>query len=83
MTSSSRKPPGPWRCGALELIAVSTANMRPWEDSQRAYARARAMENNLFVAVANCIGSVGDTEFFGGSIITDPYRARARGGGRR
>lgn len=56
-----------------QLMAVSTANMRPWEDFQRAYARARAMENNLFVAVANCVGSVGNTEFFGGSIITDPF----------
>lgn len=56
-----------------QLVAVSTANMRPWEDFQRAYARARAMENNLFVAVANCIGSAGNTEFFGGSIITDPF----------
>jgi predicted amidohydrolase len=65
-----------------QLVAVSTANMRPWEDFQRVYARARAMENNLFVAVANCIGSVGNTEFFGGSIITDPFgRVLAEAGG--
>lgn len=65
-----------------QLVAVSTANMRPWEDFQRVYARARAMENNLFVAVANCIGSVGNTDFFGGSIITDPFgRVLAEAGG--
>jgi predicted amidohydrolase len=56
-----------------QLIAVSTANMRPWEESNRIYARARAMENCIFVAVANCIGKSGSTEFFGGSIIVDPY----------
>ena len=27
-----------------QLLVVSTANMRPWEESQRVYARARAME---------------------------------------
>jgi predicted amidohydrolase len=56
-----------------QLIVVSTANMRPWEESNRVYARARAMENCLFTAVANCIGKSGSTEFFGGSIIVDPY----------
>jgi predicted amidohydrolase len=56
-----------------QLLVVSTANMRPWEESQRVYARARAMENCVYVAVANCIGKSGSTEFFGGSIIVDPY----------
>ena len=56
-----------------QVLVVSTANMRPWEQSQRVYARARAMENCVYVAVANCIGTSGSTEFFGGSIIVDPY----------
>jgi len=56
-----------------QLVAVSSANVRPREDFQGVYARARAMENNVFVAVANCVGSVGNTEFFGGSIIADPF----------
>jgi predicted amidohydrolase len=55
------------------LLAVPTANMRPWEEFQRVYARSRAMENSMFVAVSNCIGTVNSTEFFGGSIIVDPY----------
>ena len=65
-----------------QLVAVSSANVRPWQDFQRAYARARAMENSLFVAVANCAGSVGNTEFFGGSLIADPLgRVLAEAGG--
>ena len=55
------------------LLAVPTANMRPWEEFQRVYARSRAMENSMFVAVSNCIGKLNSTEFFGGSIIVDPY----------
>lgn len=55
------------------LIAVSTANMVPWGQYQRVFARSRAMENSVFVAVANCIGKMGPTEFLGGSIIVDPY----------
>jgi predicted amidohydrolase len=42
-----------------QLLAVPTANMRPWEEFQRVYARARAMENSMFVAVSNCIGKIG------------------------
>ena len=56
-----------------QLIAVSTANMSPWEESQRVFARARAMENCVYIAVANCIGELNSTEFFGGSIIVDPF----------
>jgi len=55
------------------LLAVSTANMRPWEEFQRVYVRARAMENSLFVALCNCVGRSEATEFFGGSVIVDPY----------
>ena len=55
------------------LLAVTTANMRPWEEFQRVYVRARAMENSLFVALCNCVGRSEATEFFGGSIIVDPY----------
>ncbi|MHC4457445.1 MAG: carbon-nitrogen hydrolase family protein [Planctomycetota bacterium] len=61
------------RLKGAQLLVVSTANMRPWEESQRVYARARAMENCVYVAIANCIGKSGSTEFFGGSIIVDPY----------
>ena len=56
-----------------KLIAVSTANMVPWGECQTVFARSRAMENNVFVAVANCIGKAGSTQFLGGSIIVDPF----------
>lgn len=59
--------------GGAHLLAVSTANMRPWEEYQRVYARARAMENSVYVAVANCLGDLGGTDFFGGSLIVDPF----------
>jgi len=56
-----------------QVIVVSTANIRPWEESQRVFARARAMENCVYIAVANCLGKSISTEFFGGSIIVDPF----------
>lgn len=66
----------------VHLLAVSAANMRPWEEFQHVYARARAMENSIFVAVSNCLGKLNSTEFFGGSIIVDPYgRILAEAGG--
>ena len=55
------------------LLAVPTASFRPWEHFLHVYARARAIENNIFVAVSNCLGKSGSTEFFGKSIIVDPY----------
>lgn len=55
-----------------ELIAVSTANMRPWEEQQDVYCRARAMENQVFLAVANRVGTEGPIEFFGRSAIVGP-----------
>lgn len=63
------------RVAALEgadLIAVCTADMSPHEHYQHVFARARAMENCVFVAVANCLGESEGTVFYGRSIITDP-----------
>ena len=55
------------------LVAVSSANMKPWEEYQYTFARARAMENSAYVAVANSVGTVGEDEFFGQSIVVDPW----------
>jgi len=52
---------------------VPNACMVPWQEYPRVYCRARAMENQIFVAVANYLGKVEDVEFFGGSVIADPY----------
>lgn len=55
-----------------ELVAVCTANMRPWQDQQRIFGQARAAENEAYVAIANCLGTVEGSEFFGASTIVDP-----------
>lgn len=54
-------------------VVVPTANMVPWQEYQRVYCRARAMENQIFVAIANYLGTVESVEFCGGSLIADPY----------
>lgn len=58
--------------GARAVVAP-TADMVPWQHYQRVFAQARAMENQIFFAVANYMGTVESVEFFGGSIIVDPY----------
>ena len=55
-----------------QLILVASANMEPWSAYQDIYAQARAMENQLYVAVANRIGRDGNYLFCGSSILVDP-----------
>lgn len=55
-----------------DLIAVSTANMEPFRGAQEVYVRARALENQVFVALANRIGREGPSRFVGGSGVWDP-----------
>jgi predicted amidohydrolase len=55
-----------------DLIAVSTANMAPYREAQDVYVRARARENQVFVALANRVGREGRTRFVGGSGVWDP-----------
>jgi omega-amidase len=40
----------------------------PW----RTLLQARAMENQLFVAGVNCVGTAGKTEYFGHSMVINP-----------
>jgi len=56
-----------------DVIAVSTANMEPWAEHQDVYVRARAMENNVHLALANCTGPIGNSRSVGASTIVDPY----------
>ncbi|HEX9038682.1 MAG TPA: carbon-nitrogen hydrolase family protein [Ktedonobacterales bacterium] len=56
-----------------DAIFVSTANMEPYGDDQPMFARARALENGLFVAIANRTGSDEGFQFFGGSVVADPF----------
>ena len=55
-----------------DLIAVSTANMEPFRPAQEVYVRARALENQVFVALANRVGTEGPSRFVGGSGVWDP-----------
>jgi predicted amidohydrolase len=57
--------------GAL-VILVSTANMEPYQDSQEVYVRSRALENGIFVALANTIGRDDRYRYFGQSAVADP-----------
>lgn len=58
--------------GGADVIAVCTANMEPWCEYQNVYVRARAMENCVYVALANCVGDIGDAAAVGASTIVDP-----------
>jgi predicted amidohydrolase len=56
-----------------DFVVSPTATFSPWEQYQAVYARARAMENQIFFGVSNLVGSVEGTQFFGKSTIVDPY----------
>lgn len=55
-----------------EVVLVATANMHPWRGHQDVYVTARAMENQVFVALANRIGREKDLVFCGSSGLVDP-----------
>jgi predicted amidohydrolase len=55
-----------------QLLLVSSANMEPWAEDQEIYAKARAMENQMFVALANRVGKDDRFLFCGNSIVVDP-----------
>ena len=55
-----------------QIIYAPTANMVPYLPQQQAYARARACENHVFVAVCNRIGKSPSHEFFGHSLVASP-----------
>ena len=56
-----------------DVLTVCNAFPRPWLDYQRTYALARAMENSVYVLLANYQGRVRTFDFVGGSVIVDPY----------
>jgi predicted amidohydrolase len=55
-----------------EVVLVATANMHPWRGHQDVYLTARAMENQVFLALANRIGREKDLVFCGSSGLVDP-----------
>ena len=54
------------------LLLMCTASKDPYTAYQGVYARARAMENGVYVAVANTVGELGPNRFFGMSLVVDP-----------
>lgn len=55
-----------------QLILAPTANMPPFENTQRLQIPCRAIENQVFVATTNRVGSEESTRFFGESAAADP-----------
>ena len=67
----------------VEVLLVATANMDPWGSQQDVYVKARAMENQIFLALANRIGRENDLVFCGSSAVVDPMGRILAGAGRR
>lgn len=64
----------------IDLLAISTALMSPYDNVARILVPARAMENRCFVGYANFVGRQGLHDFVGRSIISNPHGdALARG----
>ena len=55
-----------------DLFVVLSANMDPYTDYHLTYAKARAMENNLPLVVANWVGEGPRFTFLGRSCIVSP-----------
>lgn len=57
--------------GAAVLL-IPTANMDPYAPYQAVFTRARAMENGIYVAIANTVGTLDGLRFFGESSVVGP-----------
>jgi predicted amidohydrolase len=55
------------------LILLSAEWPKPRLEHWRTLIRARAIENQCYVVACNCVGSNGSNEFFGHSLIVDPW----------
>ncbi len=58
--------------GGAQLLAVPSADMEPYRAQQAANLASRAIENNLYVALANTVDRRRRVTFFGGSGIAGP-----------
>ena len=63
------------------LLLIATANMHPWCHQQEIYLKARAMENQIYLALANRIGQEKDLIFCGSSAVVDPLGRTLAGAG--
>lgn len=55
-----------------EIVCIPAEWPKPRQDHWRTLLRARAIENQLFVAAANCCGIQGKLDFFGMSLLISP-----------
>jgi predicted amidohydrolase len=58
--------------GGSRLIAVPSADMEPYRAQQAANLASRAIENNVYLALANTVDRRRTVTFFGGSGIAGP-----------
>lgn len=58
--------------GGARLLAVPSADMDPYRAQQAANLASRAIENNVYVALANTVDRRRGVTFFGGSGIAGP-----------
>jgi predicted amidohydrolase len=58
--------------GGAQVVAVPSADMDPYRAQQAANLASRAIENNVYVALANTVDRRRGTTFFGGSGIAGP-----------
>lgn len=57
----------------VKLLLVPAEWPHPRLDHWRTLLKARAIENQFFVAACNRVGTDGDTAFFGNSMVIDPW----------
>ena len=55
-----------------EILCIPAEWPKPRQEHWRALLRARAIENQIFVAAANCCGPQGKLDFFGMSLLIAP-----------
>ncbi len=55
-----------------EIICIPAEWPKPRQEHWRTLLRARAIENQLFIAAANCCGIQGKLDFFGMSLLISP-----------
>jgi predicted amidohydrolase len=55
-----------------EILCLPAEWPKPRQEHWRTLLRARAIENQLFVAAANCCGPQGKLDFFGMSLLISP-----------
>jgi predicted amidohydrolase len=58
--------------GGARLLAVPSADMDPYRVQQAANLASRAIENNMYIALANTVDRRRGVTFFGGSGIAGP-----------